>query len=405
MNKKWTIAAVLIAVFLAAGIYIFPPFPSAPEKTVIIEPAPIPAEQPISISISCAGDVMAHSTQYKAQYNSSTGKYDFTDNFQYVKTYIEQADLALFNLETVFAEGAPSGYPAFNAPDSLADALSVSGFDVALMSNNHLLDQGTKGLTRTLSVVRDAGMIPAGARNEGDKAYTMVNVKGVLIGIVSYTYETPMINGRKTLNGNYIPEKALELFNSFNYSDLEKDLEKISGTIEAAKANGAQIIICYFHWGEEYQRAPNQWQEKMATAAADLGADVIFASHPHVIQPVDLLTNKETGKKTAVFYSMGNFISNQREETLNNRFTEQGLLAEVSLSILKSTGEITDYKAEALPLWVDRYSDGKTHYAIIPLDQNLDQNPTLIDSGHQERARNALLDIRKLIDPAYLKTP
>jgi len=142
---------------------------------------------------------------------------------------------------------------------------------------------------------------------------------------------------------------------------------------------------------------------RIAREVAGLGADIIFASHPHVVQPVEILTDGDTGRRTAVFYSMGNFISNQRTETLNNRYTEQGIIAKVSVSIMRSTGEITDYQVSAIPVWVDRYRTDRMRYAIVPLDGGMAENAALKQSGHLDRARTALSDLKSLIGEEYLK--
>lgn len=401
--KKSFIVLFIIALALAAGILFFPPLSIMPSGQQEITPPAIETEKPVSLSISAVGDVMVHTPQYKAAYNQATDTYAFDENFIYVKPYIEAADLALCNLETVFAGGVPKGYPAFNSPDSLADSLKSAGFDGAFISNNHILDRGTAGMLRTIDVLQSSGIKSTGAHKEGEKPYLIMNIKGINIGIISYTYETPSINGKKTLNSNVISEKALPLLNTFNYDSLDLDLAKINANIHSARQNGAELIICYFHWGQEYQISPNEFQLKIADSVAKMGADIIFASHPHVLQPADIIINEETGKKTAVFYSMGNFISNQRMETLDNRYTEEGIIANVQMDFMKSTGEITNYKASAIPLWVNKYKSGTTEYAVIPLDKGIAANSSIIESEHLKRAETALSDIINIVGSAFVE--
>ncbi|MBR5228983.1 MAG: CapA family protein [Firmicutes bacterium] len=359
-------------------------------------------EEAVSISLLCVGDVMAHSPNIKGAYDDATGTYDFTRNYHDVTAYISEADLALCNVETTFKGGNPSGYPLFNAPDSLATALAGAGFDVAITANNHMMDTGHDGMQRTLQVLRDAGMATVGSRYEGEKSYTVVEAEGVKIGVVAYTYETTFAGGSTTINGNPVYEKSESLINSFSYHDLEStDYARMQADIDGAKADGAEIIVCYFHWGEEYQREPNMWQESVAVAAANMGADVIFASHPHVLQGTDVLTTND-GRSVPVFYSMGNFISNQRQETLNNRYTEQGMIARVDIEYMKSTGEILSKTMSIVPTWVDKYGSGKPVYAIVPLDENLQYNYDLSLSGHMSRAQQALEDIRALVGDELL---
>ena len=120
-----------------------------------------------------------------------------------------------------------------------------------------------------------------------------------------------------------------------------------------------------------------------------MGVDVIFGSHPHVLQQAEYITAKDSQKKVPVFYSMGNFISNQRTETLGNRYTEQGMIAQVNLTYSEDKG-VTEADMDAVPTWVDRYySGGKQVYEIIPLDEKLKENDTLPVSGHLSRAEQA----------------
>ena len=356
-----------------------------------------PAE-PVALSFVAVGDVMVHRSQISSQYDPQTGTYDYTDNFRYIKPYIQDADLALANVETTFAGGTPSGYPSFNAPDALATALADTGFNVGLISNNHLYDKGLAGMDRTIGILRIAGLKTAGANLVGEKNYTLVEVEGVSVGIVSYTYETPSHDGLTRINGVVLPESVAERINSFSHERMEEDLGKIGKTIQTARNDGADIIICYFHWGEEYQRSPNLWQRRIAEQAADMGADIIFASHPHVLQSAEWVKGPTTGKEIPVFFSMGNFLSNQRLETLNNRYTEQGMIARVDLKYDLEKGEIAEMSMSAVGTWLDKYkAEGKDWYAIIPLDEALENNITLQQSGHLSRAQQGYKDIREIL--------
>jgi len=404
--KKYMI--LLAGIIIAVGLWIIiPPLlhEDLQEPVDTTRPPTEEPEQPVSLIISAVGDVMVHKPQIPAQYDSATDTYNFDNNFEYVKKYIERADLALCNLETTFAGGTYTGYPVFNAPESLADALKKAGFDVALTANNHIMDMGLSGMKRTIQVAREAGLATAGTHLEGEKDYTIVNVKDIRIGIVAYLYETPVIDSVPTVNGNVINSDAWSLLNTFSYDRLEEDLLKIKQSIQDAKADGVDLIVCYFHWGEEYQRSPNEYQQYMARESASYGADVIFASHPHVIQGVEMLTDEATGRTVPVFYSMGNFISNQRTETLDNRYTEQGIIAQAHIEYMKSEKKVLSIRMDAVPLWVDKYKrGGKDVYTIVPLDDSMYENPSLAESGHLHRAEQALADIIDLLGEEYIRT-
>lgn len=349
----------------------------------------------VKVTVLCAGDIMAHSPNIQSA-KQEDGSYDFSDNYEYVKKYIKQADLAMCNMETTFGGGTPSGYPVFNAPDQLAEAVKGVGFDVALTSNNHMMDSGSSGVKRTVKVLEDAGLDVVGSRDDAsDKGYLVENVKGAKIGIVSYTYEsTPSATARKTINGNVVDDETGQLINSFNYSRLSSgDYDKIKNDIDGCRADGADAVICYMHWGIEYQMKADEDQKEMAQQLADMGADVIFASHPHVTQEIDILTSSG-GSKVPVFYSMGNFISNQRQETLNNRYTAEGMMAVARLTIVPDKDKIQAESVNIVPTWVDKYTENnKLKYKIIPLDSHLGSNGALAMSGHMSDARQAESDM------------
>ncbi len=352
--------------------------------------------EPVEFNVLCVGDVMAHSPNIESA--NTGGGYDFTENYEFVTDAIQQADLALCNVETTFGGGNPRGYPTFNAPDELAGNLQSVGFDVALTSNNHMMDTGADGVQRTLEVLRNAGLQTVGSQLYGeDKKYLVTTVKGVKVGIVSYTYETTAQAGQTpSINGNTISDEAAGVINSFNYHDLDaEDYNKIQADIDGCRAEGAVLVICYMHWGEEYQQSPNQWQTAMAQELAERGADIIFASHPHVLQDAGVIQTS-SGKKVPVFYSMGNFISNQRAETLSNRYTENGMMASVHVVYDPNTQKLSTDTMSILPTWVDKYSEGGSiEYRIIPLDGNLDNNAALSISGHLSRAQQALQDAQE----------
>jgi poly-gamma-glutamate synthesis protein (capsule biosynthesis protein) len=347
-------------------------------------------EQPVSLRILCAGDVMVHAPQLAAQRDDASGAYDFSDNFAYVKPYVSDADLALCNLETTLGGEPYTGYPMFSSPDGLADALAGAGFDAVFTSNNHMLDRGAAGLRRTLEVARAAGLKTVGSRLEGEPASPVIHSGGVRVGLVSFTYESPRAGESRTLNGIRIGKELEPLVNSFGYEDLEGDLARVDAEIRRTREVGAEIVICYFHWGNEYQRTQNGYQEYIASRAAISGADIIFASHPHVLQGMEYLF-PAPDRAVPVFYSLGNFISNQRVETTGDRYTEQGAMAVADILFMRGSGAVLRIEAKVLPTWTDKYrSGGKDVYAIVPLTGDFESNPALSASGHADRARQAL---------------
>ncbi|MCJ7688980.1 MAG: CapA family protein, partial [Clostridiaceae bacterium] len=264
----------------------------------------------IEVSIVAVGDVIVHEEQLKAQYNKTLGKYNFYNNFKFVKSHIESADIAIANLETTLAgkEKKYTGYPLFNSPSSLVDAMKDCGFDILSTVNNHTIDRGSEGVFSTLAEIQKRNLKAVGTReNSNEKPFIIQEVKGIKIGVISYSYETPRSGNNKTLNAIKIPRKVINIINTFSYEYIEDDLNKIKVQIDEMKRQGAEVIIFVIHWGKEYERKPNVHQISIANKLCDFGVDVILGSHPHVIQPIEFITSEKTGKRSLVVYSMGNF--------------------------------------------------------------------------------------------------
>ena len=390
----------------------------APEK----EPEPALPPEPVyeTVSIRCIGYIMAHQAQVEGAYDSATDTYDFSGHFQYVAPYVAAADLTIANVETTFKGSGPyKGYPSFNAPDVLAANIRDMGVDVGLLANNHIMDQGLSVLERSIDHLRENGMDVAGCQHAGEKRYLIEDVKGVKVGIVAYTYETPRNGGKRTINAAVLSSEAEEVINSFtqdSYEVLAKDLEVIRTRIEECRADGAEVMVVYMHWGEEYQKAGNPFQHYMADYLANNGADIVFGSHAHVPQDIELVEGKDAQgnpKTVPVFYCMGNFVSNQRSETLTGTYgaaaatrTEQELIACIDLTFNMTDRTFVIDRTSFIPLWVDRekLSSGKYNYGVIPLTEGFENNEMLVRTGHVKRAQDALAAMTALIGEEFLNT-
>lgn len=404
-NKEIYIGLLVFFLLLYIGLYPFEQKTTAfQELPETIEPSITEAEnEPLTLQITAVGDIMVHGPQLKAQWNDQTKSHDFNNNFQFIQDYIHEADLALCNLETTFggAEKGYSSFPMFNSPDSLAKALTAAGFDGASTANNHTLDTGVTGILRTLSILRENGIQTFGTRRDLDEdSFQIFERKGVKIGLSAYTYETPPWSEYKTLNGIKIPREAEGLINTFNYENLTQDLKKMRKRIEHMRAAGAELIVFYLHWGNEYEREPNTLQRQIAHYLAEQGVDIIFGSHPHVLQPIEYIQGPE--KETLVVYSMGNFLSNQRYEILKNRYTEDGIIVSVHLRRDCSNDPIMIEKVTYVPTWVHRYVKGKRLvYEILPLPDALEQSETYNLSSRKDslwRAEKSFENTTALIE-------
>ncbi len=327
-----------------------------------------------SATVINTGDIMVHSTQLDGA--KTANGYDFSAFFKNIKPYVSKADLAVANLEVTFGgeeSGSYKGYPAFNTPDCLADVIKDAGFDLMLTTNNHAYDTGLFGLKRTVDVLKEKGLLYVGTRKSAsEKNYTVQKVNGIKLGMTAFSYENKCDTaGRKSLNGNIIAVEANDLINTFDYDSINDFYSLAEKTIENMKKDGAEAIIFYMHWGEEYQLKENVWQDTIAQELCNRGVDVIVGSHPHVIEPIALLHSENGEHKTVCIYSMGNAISNQRQEIMHPEcttgHTEDGMLFYYTFDKY-SDGSVTLSSVDIVPTWVDKYKGGSGYlYSIVPL--------------------------------------
>nr|WP_312578572.1 CapA family protein [Sedimentibacter sp.] len=330
---------------------------------------PEPEEKPtpdVTIDIKATGDIMFHPSQLEGAYDSATGTYDFKNSFREVKSIFQEADLAIANFEGTTAGNTVyeyQGYPLFNAPDEVLDAIKDAGFDVLSTVNNHCLDTRKAGIIRTIEQIQKRGMDSIGTYEEKPEHRVLIkDVKGIKIAFIAYT---EMVNGLESLL------TAEEL----DYMVNIVDETKIKEDIEYAKEQNADVIIAFMHWGNEYSRVESQNQDNLADMMFTEGVDIILGSHPHVIQPSKILDYN--GKKKFVTYSMGNFLSNQRVETLKPygldesvaKYTEDGLIVNIEIEKKGETGEVSIKNIDYIPLWVYKgvNEKGKTEHVVYPI--------------------------------------
>lgn len=294
------------------------------------------------LSLLFTGDVMAHDNQIAAAFNSEIQTYDFSGNFKSIEHYIRDVDIAVCNLETTIAGGEPTGYPRFNSPEELVDAIKDAGFSCVAAANNHTYDSKTDGIIKTREAVEKRSLSIVGIRkNPDEKAYAVIDVKGVKVAFFNYTYETPRIKGLRSLNNRPIPADTGLLLNSLSFESIEADMALLEEEINCAREDGAQVIIFYHHWGNEYERHSNVFQKYVAWKTAQLGADAVIGSHAHVPQEISeiIVTKNGKEKKVPVFYGLGNYIwgappFRQRETVLHN------MLALVDIEFDEETQEV-----------------------------------------------------------------
>ena len=309
-----------------------------------------------------AGDIMGHSPQIQSA-ATGKGEYDYTPCFRYIKPIIEQADLAIGNLELTLPGKPPyTGYPMFRSPDALARALKDAGFDILVTANNHSNDSRGAGVISTLETVRKLGFQQTGTfRDQRDRNTTyplMVYKNGFKIALLNYTYDT-----------NGIPTEAPTVVNLIDTALMQADLAE-------ARARKPHYIIVVMHWGIEYQLKENAEQQRLARLLVRNGADMVIGAHPHVVQPIKkerVTMPNGTEKEAIVVYSMGNFISNQRQPN-----TDGGILFQVDLLKTKGSPQVRVGRQGYIPVWryIHKPAGGKATYYALPVGR-LERNPDL----------------------------
>ena len=399
------------------------------DSTVPTETTPPAVHQVSSATVAATGDLLMHMPVIDTCLKSG-GVYNFDSIFKYLTPYSSAADYAAANLETTLCGTTNGfeyhGYPHFNCPDEIVDSALTAGFDMMLTANNHSYDTTLVGYKRTLEVIRDAGMDTLGTYASADEVkWTIKEVNGINIGMLCYTYATHDVDGRPRLNGNVaIAEKGI--CNYFIYENLNAFYSEVETYLDEMENAGAEATILYIHWGVEYQTSANQQQTAIAQKLCDLGVDVIVGGHPHVIQPIDLLTSTvDPEHKTVCLYSMGNAVSNQRREFMNLKtgHTEDGMLFSVTFSKY-SDGTVYVDSTDILPTWVNMHHPGGVkEYNILPLDietvddwktlynlsdaqyqsskDSYDRTMAIVGSGLEE-CQTYLADAKQQRDEAYL---
>ena len=329
----------------------------------VTEPQP---EPDVTVRIRATGDIMFHPSQLEGAYDYKTNTYNFEHSFKAIKSIIREADIAIANFEGTTAGNevyAYQGYPLFNAPDEALDAIKNAGFDILSTANNHSLDTRKAGIIRTIEQIKARGMEPIGTFTSKPETRVLIkDVKGIRFAFMAYT---EMVNGLESV---LTPEDLDAMVNII-------DEEKMKEDIIYAKDKNADVIIACLHWGDEYSRIQAQRQEILADMLFRSGVDIILGSHPHVIQPTQTLDYD--GKTKFIAYSMGNFLSNQRLETLVpygmseqvSKYTEDGIIIDIEIEKKGSTKEVFIKNISYIPLWVYKgvKENGTAEHIVYPI--------------------------------------
>ena len=345
-----------------------------------LEPNPtLEPVQPLrSCRIRAVGDLMVHKKQLEIA-KQADGSYDFHPQYALIADSLADADYTIANLETTIGryENRPySGYPMFNTPESLLDAVRDAGVDFLTLANNHMLDRYFEGMVKTADNVEAWGFDFGGANRtpqEKEKP-NIVEVNGIRLGFLCYTQ---MTNGMEDWSNAAVKEYGV---NYLRKADLP-------GEVRALREAGADVVIAIPHWGEEYFRRPQSyivtWAKKMVAA----GVDVVLGSHPHMVQPVEFV--EAEGHRGLVAYSLGNFIDNMLK-----RYTDSGIILEFTVQETQDGGfAITNVGIVPVYCWKQ-----DANIQTVASLKYLDEPPEGMSSGTWQRMKDSYWELRDLID-------
>ena len=228
---------------------------------------------PVSLTLSVIGDCTLGTDEtfdYDTSLNAYYENYGADYFLQNVRSIFSADDLTIANFEGTLTDSDEREDKtfAFKAPASYASILSGSSVEAVNTANNHSHDYGDQGFDDTLAALDDAGIV-----HFGYDETAVMDIKGIKVGMVG-------------------------IYELYDHLDREQQLKD---NIAKVQADGAQLIVVIFHWGNETETVPDSNQTTLGRMAIDLGADLVCGHHPHVLQGI------ETYKGKNIVYSLGNF--------------------------------------------------------------------------------------------------
>ncbi len=368
MKKKsllLTLMITLLGVVMAATVLFthtasqgtFSPFWAVPTESPT--PTPMPTAEPTptpfmeyDINLLALGDNLMHLGVINTG-REEDGTYDYSFLFENIRPFLDLAEINVINQETILGGNhlGFSGYPAFNSPTEVGDAIAAAGFNVVLHGSNHATDKGLEGLNNCLAFWEEnyPDILICGIEEDLSAdteiilgpEIPLLEIEGKTFAFLNYTYSNnhgtlaKEYHGRLKMLCNVNPDTGAMDFTSLNPQVLEEI---------AAAREIADVVVVLPHWGTEYQPKQSAYQTKFAQQIADAGADLIVGTHPHVPQPIEWITSQD-GRQVLCYYSLGNYVSTQKQA-----LTMLEGLAWVTFHVTETDIYIEETKTGVVPL-------------------------------------------------------
>lgn len=331
-----------------------------PEES-IPETVEEPAFEEYDLTLMAVGDNLIHmGVVYTGKEADGTLNYDFL--FDGISDFLKAADIKIINQETILGgnELGFSGFPYFNSPSEVGDAIANAGFNVVLHASNHAADQGLSGLENCAKFWESHPEVLMVGIHDDNSEYSeipLLEVGDFTFAILNYTYgpnsETlpASIKGHLNMLCAYDENSGRIDFTSLN--------PQVIADIESAKKTADIVIVCP-HWGTEYTSKPSSYQQAFAMQMTEAGADLIIGTHPHVVQPIEWIT-ADNGNRALCYYSLGNYVSTQK-----NGLSMLEAMAWVTFHVTEDGISISDKNTGVIPL-VCHYKSGPVRIENICL--------------------------------------
>lgn len=330
-----------------------------------------------TVTITFAGDLMQHAPQISSAKRlgaANNTDFDYSHTFKYVRELFLSSDIAALNMEFTLGDEPYMGYPLFRAPYRIADAAHENGVNLFFTANNHIADHGRSGLEKTVAYYESGGYAYTGVCKDTIPYIPFIKVvKGIKLAFVNFTYST---------NGNRVDKP---------FSVNRMDSLKVLGSVERAKEAGADIVIAVPHWGDEYEYSANKRQRKWAAMLLEHGADIVIGGHPHVPQNYEINFNPDRSLRSAVFYSLGNFVSNQNTPDL----TRMAMVVSIRIVKERITGKIRVLEPWFDYLWCFKAGEFEQGFTAVPVDGVINGLYKPAGATDESRVRSAVEKMKR----------